>query len=84
MTKKEVLLQRTWLLHWSLFPIFTAEKVEVKLLDFFLNEKSLSCISLSCPHLFRYVASCLILQKRLKHLMKEPLIHNNIYINMYY
>lgn len=30
-----------------------------------------SCISLSCPHLFRYVASCLILQKRLKHLMKE-------------
>ncbi|CAK9097603.1 Eukaryotic translation initiation factor 3 subunit E (eIF3e) (Eukaryotic translation initiation factor 3 subunit 6) [Durusdinium trenchii] len=71
MSKKEVLLQRTWLLHWSLFPIFTAEKVEVKLLDFFLNEKSLSCISLSCPHLFRYVASCLILQKRLKHLMKD-------------
>ena len=30
-----------------------------------------SCISLSCPHLFRYVASCLILQKRLKHLMKD-------------
>lgn len=24
MSKKEVLLQRTWLLHWSLFPIFTA------------------------------------------------------------
>jgi len=71
MSKKEVLLQRTWLLHWSLFPIFTAEKVEVKLLDFFLNEKSLSCISLSCPHLFRYVAACLILQKRLKHLMKD-------------
>jgi len=71
MSKKDVLLQRTWLLHWTLFPIFTAEKVEVKLLDFFLNEKSLSCISLGSPHLFRYVAACLILQKRLKHLTKD-------------
>ena len=82
MSKKEVLLQRTWLLHWVLFSPFSqqlglhhtkswqrgwerviawvrdlvgrvcecpslchfgaqAEKVEVKLLDFFLNEKSL-------------------------------------------
>eukprot|EP00933_Yihiella_yeosuensis_P070017 TRINITY_DN7729_c0_g2_i1.p1 TRINITY_DN7729_c0_g2~~TRINITY_DN7729_c0_g2_i1.p1 ORF type:complete len:464 (-),score=128.14 TRINITY_DN7729_c0_g2_i1:117-1508(-) len=71
MSKKEVLLQKTWLLHWTLFAIFTAEKVDSKLLDFFLNEKSLSVIALSCPHLFRYVASCLILQKRLKHLMKD-------------
>eukprot|EP00931_Biecheleriopsis_adriatica_P113380 TRINITY_DN8839_c0_g1_i1.p1 TRINITY_DN8839_c0_g1~~TRINITY_DN8839_c0_g1_i1.p1 ORF type:complete len:459 (-),score=124.07 TRINITY_DN8839_c0_g1_i1:173-1549(-) len=71
MSKKEVLLQRTWLLHWTLFPIFTVDKVEAKLLDLFLNEKSLSCISLACPHLFRYVGATLILQKRLKHLMKD-------------
>eukprot|EP00930_Biecheleria_cincta_P057099 TRINITY_DN4308_c0_g1_i1.p1 TRINITY_DN4308_c0_g1~~TRINITY_DN4308_c0_g1_i1.p1 ORF type:complete len:460 (+),score=113.58 TRINITY_DN4308_c0_g1_i1:39-1382(+) len=69
--KKEVLLQRAWLLHWTLFPIFTAERVELKLLDFFINEKSMSAISLACPHLFRYVAAALILQKRLKHLLKD-------------
>lgn len=78
MTKREVLVQRTWLLHWTLFAIFTADKVEAKLLDFFLNEKSLSIISLSCPHLFRYVGACLILQKRLKHLVKDTvwIIHH--------
>jgi len=78
MSKKEVLLQRTWLLHWALFAIFTSDKVENKLLDFFLNEKSLSIISLSCPHLFRYVGACLILQKRLKHLVKDTvwIIHH--------
>jgi translation initiation factor 3 subunit E len=70
-SKREVLLQRTWLLHWALFAIFTGEKVETKLLDFFLNEKSLSIISLSCPHLFRYVGACLILHKRVKHLVKD-------------
>lgn len=71
MAKKEVLLQKTWLLHWALFAIFNADKPDAKLLDFFLNEKSLSVISLSCPHLFRYVGACLILQKRLKHLVKD-------------
>lgn len=78
MSKREVLLQRTWLLHWTLFAIFAAENVPVKLLDFFLNEKNLSIISLSCPHLFRYVGACLILQKRLKHLVKDTvwIIHH--------
>jgi len=76
--KRDVLLQRTWLLHWALSAIFFVDKVEPKLLDFLLNEKSLSIISLSCPHLFRYVGACLILQKRLKHLVKDTvwIIHH--------
>lgn len=70
--KREILLHRTWLLHWTLFAIFPAQgPVDAKLLDFFLNEKSLSIISLSCPHLFRYVGACLILQKRVKHLVNS-------------
>lgn len=80
MSKKEVLLQKTWLLHWTLFAIFSPDKasVEPKLLDFFLNEKSLSIISISCPHLFRYVGACLILQKRLKQIVKDTvwIIHH--------
>lgn len=99
LSKREVLLQRTWLLHWTLFAIFAPEKLEaaperglrgdreaqeerqrveeerrrvqMKLLDFFLNDKSLSIISLSAPHLFRYVGACLIWQKRLKHVVKD-------------
>lgn len=73
MTKSEVLMQKTWLLHWALFPIFSCATKDVPgdLLDFFLSEKSLSVISLSCPHLFRYVGVCLILHKRIKHLVKE-------------
>jgi translation initiation factor 3 subunit E len=76
--KSEVLIHRTWLLHWTLFAIFSADKVDPKLLEFFLNEKSLSIISLSCPHLFRYVGAVLILQKRLKHLVKDTvwIIHH--------
>mmetsp|Transcript_120540 Transcript_120540/g.300703 ORF Transcript_120540/g.300703 Transcript_120540/m.300703 type:complete len:464 (-) Transcript_120540:177-1568(-) len=76
--KSEVLLHRTWLLHWTLFAIFWHDKPDPKLMDFLLNEKSLSIISLSCPHLFRYVGAVLILQKRLKHLVKDTvwIIHH--------
>jgi translation initiation factor 3 subunit E len=71
MPNREVLLQRTWLVHWTLFPIFQSEAVPVKALDIFLHEKSLSIISLSSPHLFRYVGACLILHKRLRLALKE-------------
>jgi len=86
MPMREVLLQRTWWLHWALYAVFNieeepdpkqatpaqtqeyrdAESRREKVLDFFITEKSLSIISLSCPHLFRYVGACLILNKRLK------------------
>merc|ERR1711974_160783 len=69
MSKREIMLHRTWLLHWTLFALFTLEKVDPKLLEFFLNEKSLIMISFACPHLFRYVGAVLILQKRLKLVM---------------
>lgn len=74
MSRTEVLLQRSWLLHWSLFAIFRKsdhpgsklEDLKPELVDDFLLEKNLSIISLSCPHLLRYVAACLILHKRQK------------------
>ena len=75
-TKAELLTQRAWLLHWSLFPIFQTETMHpsspvTKLLDNLLQEKSLSIASLACPHLFRYVSAALILHKRLKHLVSS-------------
>mmetsp|Transcript_80268 Transcript_80268/g.227301 ORF Transcript_80268/g.227301 Transcript_80268/m.227301 type:complete len:490 (+) Transcript_80268:71-1540(+) len=82
MSKREILLQRAWLLHWTLFAIFTPDKdelenasdkdkVETSLLELFLKESSWSIISLACPHLFRYVGACFILQKRYKHAVKD-------------
>lgn len=83
MLKREVLLHRTWLLHWSLFIIFKAETVPVNLLNLFLSEKSMSVVSLSCPHLFRYVGACLILQKKLKHLVKDTVWIMHHEVNVY-
>jgi len=71
MPKREVLLQKTWLLHWSLSAIFNPDHAPLKILDFFLQEKSFSAMSISCPHLFRYVSACLILNKRLWVALKD-------------
>jgi len=71
MAKREVLMQKTWLLHWSLSALFSSDNVPLKVLDFFLHEKSLSVMSISSPHLFRYVSACLILHKRLRVALKE-------------
>jgi len=74
MTKTELVTQKAWLLHWAIWVIFKSEKGSqpaMKLLDLFLAEKNLSVMSIACPHLFRYVAACLILHKRLKHMVKD-------------
>jgi len=86
--KNDVLLHRTWFAHWILFILFKVEwtganvkKSEEqqslvynwnKLVDVFLNEKNVSVICFSAPHLLRYVAALLILHnKRLKHLLTD-------------
>lgn len=74
MTKTELVTQKAWLLHWAIWVIFKSEKGSqpaMKLLDLFLAEKNLSVMSIASPHLFRYVAACLILHKRLKHMVKD-------------
>jgi translation initiation factor 3 subunit E len=73
MSKRELLAQRTWLLHWCLFCIFKAQQPAqaTKPLDLILTEKNMMIISISCSHLFRYVSACLVLHKRLKHLLKD-------------
>eukprot|EP00927_Polykrikos_kofoidii_P071037 TRINITY_DN67374_c0_g1_i1.p1 TRINITY_DN67374_c0_g1~~TRINITY_DN67374_c0_g1_i1.p1 ORF type:complete len:480 (-),score=91.97 TRINITY_DN67374_c0_g1_i1:217-1656(-) len=72
MPKREVLCQRTWLLHWALFCIFQSPRGnQMKPLDLILSERSMVIMSLACPHLFRYVGACLVLHKRVKHLTKD-------------
>eukprot|EP00744_Colponema_vietnamica_P000908 GILI01001566.1.p1 GENE.GILI01001566.1~~GILI01001566.1.p1 ORF type:complete len:448 (+),score=176.44 GILI01001566.1:89-1432(+) len=73
------LQQRTWLLHWALFVFFErggesdAPTINGKnlLIDFFFQEKWLNTIQTTCPHLLRYLAAALIVNKRRKHMLKD-------------
>lgn len=82
--KNDALIQRAWLLHWSLFILFKVNWEEKKkddttpsqapsiLLESFLNEKTMSVIVLTAPHMMRYVAAlCILHNKKLKHLMRD-------------
>lgn len=67
-SRYELVLNRSWLLHWTLFIVFKADNIVVqkKLMDWFLQDKSLQIISISATHLLRYVAALLILHKSLQ------------------
>eukprot|EP00929_Paragymnodinium_shiwhaense_P017872 TRINITY_DN1276_c0_g3_i1.p1 TRINITY_DN1276_c0_g3~~TRINITY_DN1276_c0_g3_i1.p1 ORF type:complete len:443 (-),score=166.40 TRINITY_DN1276_c0_g3_i1:228-1556(-) len=73
LTRREVLTQKTWLLHWCLFIIFRGmgSSSTSKALDLLLSEKSMVLMSISSQHLFRYVGASMVLNKRLKHLVKD-------------
>merc|ERR1712096_439129 len=72
----ELVLNRTWLLHWTLFIVFKSDSPAVarKMMDFFLQEKSLQIISVGCTHLLRYVAALLILHKNLQESRAQELL----------
>ncbi|ETW38011.1 hypothetical protein PFTANZ_01249 [Plasmodium falciparum Tanzania (2000708)] len=66
-SKNEIILQRSWLIHWSLIIIFHffMYVIYVKntypknnsfsmLQDWFIDEKNLSILNLICPHIIRY------------------------------
>lgn len=72
LSKKEILNQRTFLMHWTLFILF--KSAEPKVVDLFMSEKYLALISLRCPWMLRYVAATLIMNKKLKGMTKD-IIH---------
>ncbi|CRH00384.1 eukaryotic translation initiation factor 3, subunit 6, putative [Plasmodium relictum] len=66
-TKNEIILQRSWLIHWSLILVFHffmyvtyVKNIYPKnnsfsmLQDWFIDEKNLSILNLICPHIIRY------------------------------
>ena len=50
-----------WLLHWSLFAAFKAEKFPTQIIPLLLRDKFLNIISISAPYLWKYVAAMIIL-----------------------
>ncbi|CAD7959900.1 unnamed protein product [Amoebophrya sp. A25] len=82
MTKKEVLVQRTWLQHWMLFVLFKSGDLEstsinsaiTRVVELFLSEKYLALMSLMCPYLLRYAGGLFLMNKKLKGMLKD-LVH---------
>lgn len=54
------LQQRTWLIHWSLFPLFNDEKAREALTDRFFGPTYINTIQTSCPWILRYLAAAVV------------------------
>nr|QBH73835.1 eukaryotic translation initiation factor 3 subunit E [Encarsia formosa] len=59
-----VLQQRTWLIHWSLFVFFNHIKGRDMIIDMFLYRPHyLNAIQTMCPHVLRYLAAAVIVNR---------------------
>ncbi|KAF3005123.1 eukaryotic translation initiation factor 3 subunit E [Curvularia kusanoi] len=54
------LQHRTWLIHWSLFPLFNHEPARESLTDMFFSPAYINTIQTSCPWILRYLAAAVI------------------------
>jgi translation initiation factor 3 subunit E len=51
---------RTWLIHWALFPLFNDDSTRDTLLDLFFSPAYINTIQTSCPWILRYLAAAVI------------------------
>jgi translation initiation factor 3 subunit E len=72
-TDAEVLQQRTWLLHWSLFVFANHPKGREALIDFYLQESNLNTIQLNAPWLLRYLVAVVLTSKK-RHIYVKTLL----------
>ncbi|KAJ4990693.1 eukaryotic translation initiation factor 3 subunit e [Stagonosporopsis vannaccii] len=54
------LQHRTWLIHWSLFPLFNHEPAREALTDMFFSPAYINTIQTNCPWILRYLAAAVI------------------------
>jgi len=54
------LQHRTWLIHWSLFPLFNHESSRETLTDMFFSPAYINTIQTNCPWILRYLAAAVI------------------------
>ncbi|XP_077294328.1 eukaryotic translation initiation factor 3 subunit e [Arctopsyche grandis] len=68
----QVLQQRTWLVHWSLFVYFNHIKGRDLIIDVFLHKPLyLNAIQTMCPHILRYLATAVIINRSRRNALKE-------------
>jgi translation initiation factor 3 subunit E len=66
----KLLQQRTWFIHWSLFVYFNHQN-RATLVDLLMNERYLNTIQTTCPHILRYLAVLVIINKKKRSVLKE-------------
>lgn len=54
------LQHRTWLIHWSLFPLFNYEPARDTLTEMFFSLPYINTIQTNCPWILRYLAAAVI------------------------
>jgi translation initiation factor 3 subunit E len=65
------LQQKSWLMHWSLFVFFNHENGMNGLVDLFTQDRYLTAIQLTAPHLLRYLVVAILVSKRRTRLLKD-------------
>ncbi|KAK2809564.1 eukaryotic translation initiation factor 3 subunit E [Emmonsiellopsis sp. PD_5] len=58
---------RTWLIHWSLFPFFNHDPARDTLTDLFFSPAYINTIQTACPWILRYLAAAVITNRSRAH-----------------
>jgi len=67
-TPLQGLQQRTYLIHWSLFIFFNHPKGRELIIEMFLYQNQyLNAIQTECPHVLRYLATAVVVNKSRRH-----------------
>nr|QBH73831.1 eukaryotic translation initiation factor 3 subunit E [Brunneria borealis] len=68
----QLLHQRTWLIHWSLFVFFNHVKGRDLIIEMFLYRAPyLNAIQTMCPHILRYLATAVIINRGRRTALKD-------------
>ncbi|KAF1808463.1 eukaryotic translation initiation factor 3, subunit 6 [Eremomyces bilateralis CBS 781.70] len=54
------LQQRTWLIHWSLFPFFNFEPARETLTELFFSQPYINTVQTICPWILRYLTAAVV------------------------
>jgi len=74
-TPLQALQQRTWLIHWSLFVFFNHAKGRELIIEMFLYQNQyLNAIQTICPHVLRYLATAVVVNKTRRHSALRDLV----------
>ncbi|KAF7282030.1 eukaryotic translation initiation factor 3 subunit e [Rhynchophorus ferrugineus] len=68
----QLLQQRTWLIHWSLFVFFNHAMGRELIIETFLYRPNyLNAIQTMCPHILRYLATAVIINRGRRSALKD-------------
>ncbi|KAJ1560593.1 Eukaryotic translation initiation factor 3 subunit E [Cladochytrium tenue] len=70
-SNSEQLLQRTWLIHWSLFVFFNHPKGRDYIVDLLFQPNYINSIETACPWILRYLTAAVITNKRRRTYLKD-------------